>query len=290
MGCVQQRRESSLKYQTRCIRAFPNKQGYVLSSIHGFVAVEYLDPSLEVQKKKYTFRCHRLKNTVEQIYPVNAVSFHNVQNTFATGGSDGFINIWDPFKKKRLYWFHRYPTSIASLAFSNDGTTLAIASSYMYEMGDIEHSEDGIYIPQVTDAKTKPKMARLPLVNLLPPVAPESPPQLSPVSPVSTPRCFPAASSGSFSSSRPKTPHLLSRVPVLLERPMEGVPCRVDSITASPSPSAADEAAEDEAGSADSAAVPGPLHTHSQPTPPHKQEISRGRQSNQATKQPSSGG
>ncbi|ELW67319.1 Mitotic checkpoint protein BUB3 [Tupaia chinensis] len=41
MGYVQQRRESSLKYQTRCIRAFPNKQGYVLSSIEGQVAVEY---------------------------------------------------------------------------------------------------------------------------------------------------------------------------------------------------------------------------------------------------------
>ena len=35
MGYVQQRRESSLKYQTRCIRTFPNKQGYVLSSIEG---------------------------------------------------------------------------------------------------------------------------------------------------------------------------------------------------------------------------------------------------------------
>lgn len=73
------------------------------------------------------------------------------------GGSDGFVNIWDPFNKKRLCQFHRYPTSIASLAFSNDGTTLAIASSYMYEMDDIEHPEDGIYIRQVTDAETKPK-------------------------------------------------------------------------------------------------------------------------------------
>ncbi len=35
MGYVQQRRESSLKYQTRCIRCFPNKLGYVLSSIEG---------------------------------------------------------------------------------------------------------------------------------------------------------------------------------------------------------------------------------------------------------------
>uniref|UniRef100_A0A2K6KP11 Mitotic checkpoint protein BUB3 n=1 Tax=Rhinopithecus bieti TaxID=61621 RepID=A0A2K6KP11_RHIBE len=155
MGYMQQRRESSLKYQTRCIRAFPNKQAYVLSSVAGRVAVEYLDPSPEVQKKKYAFKCHRLKeNTIEQIYPVNAISFHNIHNTFATSSSDGFGSIWDPFNKKRLC---QYPTSIASLAFSNDGTMLAITSSYMYEMDDTEHPEDGIFIRQVTDEERKPK-------------------------------------------------------------------------------------------------------------------------------------
>ena len=34
-GYVQQKRESSLRYQTRCIKSFPDKQGYVLSSIEG---------------------------------------------------------------------------------------------------------------------------------------------------------------------------------------------------------------------------------------------------------------
>lgn len=64
----------------------PSGQGYVLSSIEGRVAVEYLDPSPEVQKKKYAFKCHRLKeNNIEHIYPVNAISFHNIHNTFATG-------------------------------------------------------------------------------------------------------------------------------------------------------------------------------------------------------------
>lgn len=67
------------------------------------------------------------------------------------------MNIWDPFNKKRLCQFHRYPTSIASLAFNNDGTMLAIASSYMHEKGDISHPEDAIFIRQVTDAETKPK-------------------------------------------------------------------------------------------------------------------------------------
>lgn len=158
MGCVQQRRESSLKYQTRCIRTFPNKQGYVLSSIEGRVAVEYFDPSPEIQKKKYAFKCHRIKEDgMENIYPVNAISFHNVHNTFATGGSDGFVNIWDGFNKKRLCQFHRYPTSISSLSFSNDGNLLAIASSYMYEEDEKDHPADAIYIRRVSDAETKPK-------------------------------------------------------------------------------------------------------------------------------------
>lgn len=163
MSYVQQRRESSLKYQTRCIRAFPNKQGFVLSSIEGRVAVEYLDPSPEVQKKKYAFKCHRTKKDgVENIYPVNAISFHNKYNTFATGGSDGFVNVWDGFNKKRLCQFHLYPTSISSLAFSHDGSMLAISSSYMYENGepspdDPNNPEDAIYVRNVTDAETKPK-------------------------------------------------------------------------------------------------------------------------------------
>ena len=62
-GYVQQKRESSLKFQTRFLECFPNRQGYVLSSIEGRVAVEYLDGSPEVQKKKYAFKCHRNKES-----------------------------------------------------------------------------------------------------------------------------------------------------------------------------------------------------------------------------------
>ena len=70
--------------------------------------MEYLDPSPEVQKRKYAFKCHRQKEDgVENIYPVNAISFHQAYSTFATGGSDGFVNIWDGFNKKRLCQFHK---------------------------------------------------------------------------------------------------------------------------------------------------------------------------------------
>jgi len=158
MASPLQKRESSLKYQTRCLRCFPNKTGYVMSSIEGRVGVEYFD-QVESQKK-YAFKCHRVKeNGIENIYPVNAVSFHKEHNTFATGGSDGFVNIWDGYQKKRLCQFHRYPSSIASLAFTVDGRVLAIASSYMYEDGSLPDNipQDSIFIRIVSDQETKPK-------------------------------------------------------------------------------------------------------------------------------------
>lgn len=160
MGYVQQRRESSLKYQTRCIKCFPTKQGYVLSSIEGRVAVEYFDPNPDVQKKKYAFKCHRNKEAsgLEMIHPVNAISFHTGYNTFATGGSDGYVNIWDGFNKKRLCQFHKYPTSISSLSFSPDGSYLAIASSFLMESDSVKNiPPDQVYIRRVTDQETRPK-------------------------------------------------------------------------------------------------------------------------------------
>lgn len=156
---VLQRRESSLKYQTRCIKCFPNKQGFALSSIEGRVAVEYLDSRPEIQKKKYAFKCHRVKeNGIEKIYPVNAITFHEVYNTFATGGGDGYVNIWDSLNKKRLCQFHRYPTSVTSLSFSRDGTALAIACSYVYDETPSEPlPKSTVFIRYVTDMETKPK-------------------------------------------------------------------------------------------------------------------------------------
>jgi len=160
MATPVQQRDSLLKYQTRCLRIFPNKQGYVLSSIEGRVAVEYFDPNPEIQKKKYAFKCHRIKeHGVECIYPVNAISFHQDYSTFATGGSDGYVNIWDGFNKKRLCQFHRYPTGVSSLSFSASGTQLAIACSYMFELDEAPNPlpEDCIFIRNVTDQETKPK-------------------------------------------------------------------------------------------------------------------------------------
>eukprot|EP00611_Tribonema_gayanum_P011480 TRINITY_DN2171_c0_g1_i1.p1 TRINITY_DN2171_c0_g1~~TRINITY_DN2171_c0_g1_i1.p1 ORF type:complete len:184 (-),score=70.78 TRINITY_DN2171_c0_g1_i1:40-591(-) len=150
----EQMRESSLKFQTRCIKLMPDNSGYVLSSVEGRVAVEYLDPSPEVQSKKYAFKCHRQGDT---IFPVNAMAFHPVFGTFATGGCDGTVNVWDGTNKKRLINYTGYPTSISSVAFNRDGMLLAIASSYTFEQGEKDHQPDAIYVREVNPHDVKPK-------------------------------------------------------------------------------------------------------------------------------------
>eukprot|EP00744_Colponema_vietnamica_P023593 GILI01034188.1.p1 GENE.GILI01034188.1~~GILI01034188.1.p1 ORF type:complete len:333 (+),score=71.51 GILI01034188.1:29-1000(+) len=151
-------RQSSLKYQTRCVRIYPDESGYALSSIEGRVAIEYFDPSPDAQSQKYVFKCHRSQSEGNDIiYPVNVIAFHPTVHTFATGGCDGYIYVWDRLSKKRVSKFGPYPTSVASVSFSPDGSRMAVASSYTYEGGDKPHPKDQIFVRHITDADVKKK-------------------------------------------------------------------------------------------------------------------------------------
>jgi cell cycle arrest protein BUB3 len=85
-------RESSLKFQTRCVRFFPDGDAICAGSVEGRVGVEYLDElGVESGMKKYAFKCHRVNDTV---YPVNCIEFHpRYKGTFATGGCDGAVGM-----------------------------------------------------------------------------------------------------------------------------------------------------------------------------------------------------
>lgn len=145
-------KESPLKYQTRDVACFPSCDGFALSSIEGRIAVEYFQ---DQPKKSYSFKCHRNGNLV---YPVNCLAVHPVYGTFASGGTDGLVNLWDPQNKKRLAQLEpAFPTSISGLAFNKDGTKLAIASSYAYEQGEKDHPPDNIYIHTPLPHEVLPK-------------------------------------------------------------------------------------------------------------------------------------
>ena len=147
-------RESSLKYQTRSCALMPNLEGFSLGSIEGRCAIEYMsDDAVAIAqgKKKYAFKCHRVDSTV---YPVNAVAFHPNFLTFATGGCDGQVVVWDAKLKKRLVALPRLATSVSALAFSkgkDGGDLLAVAASYTFEEGEKDHPTDEIYVRKMMD-------------------------------------------------------------------------------------------------------------------------------------------
>ena len=76
-------------------------------------------------------QCHRVKRSDggEDVYPVNALAFHPQHGTFATGGGDGLVCIWDAAAKKRITQLPSFGAPVSALEFSPDGALLAIATS-----------------------------------------------------------------------------------------------------------------------------------------------------------------
>lgn len=86
---------------------------------------------------------------------------HNHVVVVATG-SDGAVAVWDAQHQKRLAQWTGYPSSVASLAFSHDGSRLAVASSYMYEQGaeGVGGACDEVYVRPVADAEVRPRQKK----------------------------------------------------------------------------------------------------------------------------------
>lgn len=146
----------------------PDDAGYSSSSIEGRVAVEWFDPSETSQSRKYAFKCHRQPSAaggpeaVDVVYPVNALAFHPRHGTFASGGGDGFVALWDGVAKRRIRQYQRYAASVAALSFSGDGRFLAVGISPGFEDGK-EGGAEGVvkvFIRELGENEAKGKGAR----------------------------------------------------------------------------------------------------------------------------------
>jgi cell cycle arrest protein BUB3 len=155
-----QQRESSMKYMTRAVSCMPNDAGYSSSSIEGRVAVEWFDPSEESQSRKYAFKCHR--QTVEGqdvVFPVHALAYHPIHGTFATGGGDGVVALWDAVAKRRIRQYQKFPASVQSIDFSSDGKFVAVGVSPGFEDG-VDDVPDGVikvFIRELTASEAQGK-------------------------------------------------------------------------------------------------------------------------------------
>ncbi|WVO13889.1 hypothetical protein L204_101513 [Cryptococcus depauperatus] len=119
-----QERESALKFMTRSVATMADGKGKI--------AVEYINPA--DQGSKYAFRAHRQNvDGTDCLYPINALAYHPIHNTFVSGGSDGYVSVWDHNAKKRMKLYPKYLAPISALVFSPDGTKLAIGASYEHD-------------------------------------------------------------------------------------------------------------------------------------------------------------
>ncbi|TPX32638.1 hypothetical protein SmJEL517_g04315 [Synchytrium microbalum] len=137
---------SPLKWQTRCLAAFPDGKGFAIGSIEGRVGIQYVED--KDSSLNFSFKCHRGNNN--DVYAVNEISFHPVHGTFSTAGSDGTFNFWDKDSKQRL----KTSTAIndpaqpnvlcpiPATSFNRDGRIFAYAASYDWSRG-YEHSRQG---------------------------------------------------------------------------------------------------------------------------------------------------
>jgi cell cycle arrest protein BUB3 len=162
-----QQRESSLKFMTRAVACMPNDDGYASSSIEGRVAVEWFDASDESQARKYAFKCHRQPapegDGTDIVYPVNTLAFNPVHGTFASGGGDGVVALWDANAKRRIRQYQKYPASVAAVAFSSDGKYMAIGVCPGFENGQEDYSGEGltkVYIRELGENEAKGKGAK----------------------------------------------------------------------------------------------------------------------------------
>lgn len=122
--------QSPLKFQTRCVACFPDKQGYLVGSVEGRVAVHHVDDAMHA--KNFTFKCHRQESDV---YAVNSIAFHPQYGTFVTTGDDGTYNFWDKDSKQRLKAMQKADLPIPCGAFNRDGSIYAYAVSYDWYKG-----------------------------------------------------------------------------------------------------------------------------------------------------------
>lgn len=126
------RKESPLRFQSRCVACFADSTGFAVGSIEGRVGIHYLQ---KVDgRESFAFKCHRQDSNV---YAVNDITFHSQFGTFATVGSDGVVSFWDKDNKQRLKGFPELQRPVTKAQFNSQGTLFAYASSYDWSRGSM---------------------------------------------------------------------------------------------------------------------------------------------------------
>jgi mRNA export factor len=149
--------DPSIKYQIRSVTTSADAKSVVMGMIEGRCIVKNvsLEPTVNVSQD-FTFRCHR--DTLA--HSLNSVAYNPMYGSFATGGSDGQILLWDRQAKQRLKCYASLGGPVTAMDFKPDSTVLAYAVGYDWHKGH-EHAnsvQPKIALKRIND-DAKPKTA-----------------------------------------------------------------------------------------------------------------------------------
>jgi cell cycle arrest protein BUB3 len=156
-----ERRVSSLGSQLRSSAASrPLDFGWAIGSIDGRVAIEYFG-DLRCQAQRFSFSCNRHEEGESVIvYPVNSLCFHPGTGVLTSGSAKGNICFWDIDAKRKLTEIQSpFDLSVASLDYDSDGEALAIAFSYTWDKGEIDHPADRLLLHFPAEQSVTPSSA-----------------------------------------------------------------------------------------------------------------------------------
>jgi mRNA export factor len=148
---------SQLKYQTRAVAAFPDVMGYIVASVDGKVSVDHVQE--ENRKKDQVIKCHR--DDQGNSFGINAVSFYNKTNVFATAGSDGQFAFWNVDSRQLAtdQPYQKMNAPVTAIDFSDDGSLFTYTTGYDWSTGASQHnpaaSSTNIFIHQIADGEIR---------------------------------------------------------------------------------------------------------------------------------------
>ena len=91
---------------------------------------------------------------------MNALAFHPQTGVLTSGSCNGDLCFWDIDSKRKLAEIPSpFGVSIACMDYNSDGSILAIAFSYTWDKGEIEHAEDRLILHSPSPASVTPKDA-----------------------------------------------------------------------------------------------------------------------------------
>lgn len=100
--------------------------------------MEYFDNNEQVQSRKYAFKCHRRSEAGRDlVYPVNAIAFHPVFGTFATGGKCTSVKVQTG---TLFYLFICLHFGLFTVA--HDGHSAAFAVLTVSILGSLQHLQN----------------------------------------------------------------------------------------------------------------------------------------------------